>query len=302
MKGNNSMDIIQEIEHYLTKGDLISAEQTLEALPGVTAQSKLYYKALIAFKRDDYDQALQFIEKGLEQDSEDFHWHELLGQALGLKAQRVGMLKGALLIPKVKKAFQKAIELNPQALKAHEGLFLLYLLVPAVAGGDEQKAQEIIEEIRSIDGPHGDMATAIFQARKNAMPEALLLFKKAADAGSNDAAIQMRAGRFFMEQNHLDMARECLDRCVALRPDDPAGWLALVELFLKSQEEEKALQTLNQIIASHENFMPARLKRAETYTALNRKDEARADYEWICSNRPQSILAAKAKEALRKLK
>jgi tetratricopeptide (TPR) repeat protein len=271
-------------------------------LPGVTTQSKLYYNALIAFKRDDYDQAIQFIEDGLKQDGEDFRWHELLGQALGLKAQRVGMLKGVLLIPKVKKAFQKAIDLNPQALKAHEGLFLLYLLVPAVAGGDEQKAQEIIEEIRSIDGPHGDMAAAIFQARKNAMPEALQLFKKAADTGSGDAEIQMRAGRFFMEQNHLDMARECLDRCVALRSDDPGNWLALAELYLKSQEEEKALQTLNQIIANHENFIPARLKRAETHIALNRKDEALADYEWICSNHPQSPLAARAKEALRKLK
>lgn len=296
------MDVIKEIESYLTKGDLVSAEQGLNALPEVPIQSKLYYKALIAFKRDDYDQAIQLIEEGLKQDSEDYRWHELLGQARGLKAQRVGMLKGALLIPKVKKSFQKAIELNPQALKAHEGLFLLYLLVPAMAGGDEQKAQEIIEEIRSINSSHGDMAAAIFQARKNALPEALRLFKKAADTGRDDPEIQLRAGRFFMEQGHFDMARECLDRCAALCSADPGNWLALAELYLKSGELEKALHTLNQIIVDHENFIPARLKRAEACMALNRQDDARADYEWICSNHPQSPLAAKAREFLHKLK
>jgi len=296
------MDIIQEIEQYLTKGDLISAEQALNTQPDATRNSKLYYKALIAFKRDDYDQAIDLIEQGLEGEGDDYRWHELLGQALGLKAQRVGMLKGVLLIPKVKKAFQKTIELNPAALKAHEGLFLLYLLVPAVAGGDEQKARDMIEEIRSIDGPHGDMAAAIFQARKNDMPEALQLFKKAADSGSNDAEIQMRAGCFFMEQNQFDLAKDCLDRCVALRPDDPGGWLALAELYLRRQEGEKALHTLNQIIAKNENFLPARLKRAETNAALSHKKEALMDYEWICSNRPQSPLAAKVREAMRKLK
>lgn len=292
---------IKEIVALIESGNPDAAREKLQNA-GAAADKDAevnYYLGMIAFQKDEYDEAIEYISKAIEIKPDDSRFHELLGQAYGLKAQRSGMVKGSLLMPKIKKSFLRALELNPDSLLAREGLFMFYLFVPGVAGGDEKQALKIAAEIQEIKQARGHLANAIYKTKQNQVEEATELFEKAVRAGGDDAEVQMRAGQFFLSQKH-PKAIEAFDAYIRLKPSDPAGYNSKGKYYQMTKEYDKAIAMFDQALEKNNNHLLSRFNRAEVYTLQDKKDAARADYQFII-DRDKNPLTAKAKEALRAL-
>jgi tetratricopeptide (TPR) repeat protein len=74
--------------------------------------------------------------------------HYALGSALGVEAQRGGVLKGMRLVGRVKEAFGQAVQLDPQMFEARTALHLIYLALPSMAGGSVDKARQLELAVR----------------------------------------------------------------------------------------------------------------------------------------------------------
>jgi len=261
-----------------------------------------FYLGSILFKRDEYDQALDFLNKAEKLNDQDYRVYEILGQTLGFKAQRAGLVKGAMMLPKVKKAFQKALELNPDSLTAREGLYMFYLFVPGVAGGDESKALELAEEIKSINTARGHMVMAIYNAKHKNTAEAQKEFDQASELGKDDPEIQQKAGQFYLDNKKAEKAAALFDQLIALQPDNPAGYSSKGDYFVETGDLEAAIGMYGASLQKNPKFFPARYKRAGVFRNMGNIAKAKEDYQYIINNHPKTPFAGRSKEAMANLK
>ncbi len=261
----------------------------------------LFYLGLIHFKQDDYDQAIEYLTKAVELDDTNYRAYEVLGQAYGLKAENAGMVKSAMLIPKIKKAFQTALDLNPQALGALEGLYMFHLFAPSVAGGDEQKALEYLEQIKQVNAARGHLAQALYHGRHKELEKARQEFDSAVQKGSNDPDVQIKAGRFYMNNKEYEKAGQAFDAYIALKPEDPSGYDAKGELLLQQDKAQEALAQFDTALQKNASFYPAMFNKARALEKLGNAEEARQAYEKVIQLNKKSPLAGKAREALQRL-
>ena len=260
-----------------------------------------YLLGVVAIKQDRHDDALVFLTQAEKQNPEDARVHEAFGEAYGLKAQNAGMLKGAMLMPKIKKSFERALELNPNSLRAHEGLFMFYLFVPGPAGGSEKKAAQFAAEIASINEAHGHLAEALIKAKSGAKEAATTEFEKALQKAPQDGEVQMKAGRFMLQNEKFDLAEKAFSAVISNSPFDPVGYEALGQLYLAQKNPEKALDSFNKALEKNPAFYPAKFSRAKAYINLGNTDKARSDLEEVVKQHAKSPFAAKAKGLLAKL-
>ena len=260
-----------------------------------------FYLGYIHFKRDEYDQAVDMLNKAVKLNDKDARVYEVLGQALGFKAQHAGMVKGTMLLPKVKKAFEKALEINPDSLTAKEGLYMFYLFVPSVAGGDDKKAREFAEEIKKLNPARGYLAEALYMSKLQKQEDAEQLFEKAAMEGKDDPEIQHKAGQFFLEIKKFDKAGQSFDRFLALQPDNPAAYTAKGDYFAATGQDEQAVSMYNRALDKNKDFFPARFKRAQIRQKKGETEKAKEDYRFIVEHYSKSPLVVRAKQALSKL-
>ncbi len=244
---------MQDAVKLVEMGYFQKAQEQFEKLLGQDKKNPdyLYYLGYIALKQDRFDAALDYLGKAEKQNPNNPRIYEALGEAYGFKAQRSGPLKGAMLIPKAKKAFQKALELDADSVRAREGLFMFYLFLPGVAGGDEAKAQELAAEIAQRDAAHGHMANALLAAKQNKMEQAESEFSKASELASQDTEIQLRAGMFFLQNKKNDQAIARFSQALDINPAFVPAKFYRAKAFHNSGETEKAKADLNGIISGH---------------------------------------------------
>lgn len=281
-------DFEKAIESF-KKGKLNDAEKKLKTLLPEQSENPdiYYYLGQIAFQKDQFDAAIEFAEKAIKLNDQQAAYHELLGEALGLKAQQAGAIKGAMLLRKVKSAFQTALDLDPQSRRAKEGLFMIYLFTPSVAGGDVNKAMELLEEIKTQNPAHGHVAKAMVYLKNNELQAAEQEFEKAIAEGESDREILMRTGRFFLQRKNFEKVVEIADLYIKNFPEDPRGYMLKGEAYLNSEQLEQALKWLDLAIEKDELFFNAYLQRIKVLLKNGQKDQAQKDAEFIL-NHPEA--------------
>ncbi len=289
---------MKKARKLIEQGKLNEAESILQNETGTEA---LYLKGLIAFKQDRYDSAIALLQKAVEQDNSQARYHETLGQAYGLKAQHSGAVKGAMLLPKVKKSFQKALEIDPESLNAREGLFMFYLFSPGVAGGDEKKALEIANALLEQNPGHGHLLLALYAAKHQDNAAAENNFEKALELSADDAEIARRASRYFLETNNISRAKKAVERLRSICPDELMTLLALGDLARLKEDFETANSWYKKALAKNDAFFPARMKMAKNLAASGHKDEAAENYRYILEHQAKSPAAGMARQELNKL-
>ncbi|HGY54649.1 MAG TPA: tetratricopeptide repeat protein [Caldithrix abyssi] len=285
------------------KGLLTEAEQKFRAILDDNKKNyeALYYLGYIHFKRDEYDEAIDYLNKAVKVNETDARAYEVLGQALGFKARQSGAVKGAMLLPKVKKTFEKALALNGDSLIAREGLYILYLFAPSVAGGDETKAKQLVDEIKNLNTARGHLAEAIYYSKLNKIDEAGRAFEQAAEVGKDDPEIQQKAGMYFLESNNTEKAGKLFERFMELQPDNPAAYASKGDYLAAVGQNEEAVKMYDMALEKNKDFFPARFKRAQVFQKMGETSKAKEDYQFIVSNFAKTPFAARAKKALANL-
>ncbi|RLD15601.1 hypothetical protein DRI50_03950 [candidate division KSB1 bacterium] len=298
------MEMLQEAINLYEQGQLNKAEDILDYLKNEDNKNPevFYYLGCISLEKDEYEKAIDYLEKSIKIDNSQAKSYEKLGEALGLKSRKVNILKAARTVGKVKNAFQKALELDPQNLGAREGLFTLYLFAPPMAGGDPEKADALMAEIEAINPAHGLIARAMKLLKEQNLPEVDRTFVKAAELGKDDADIQMRVARYFMDRKDFRKALNSIDQFIQLKPEDPSGYLTKGEILSKMNRDDEALENFSKAIEKDAQNLRAHYQRALHYHFQQKNDLAKQDLKFIIEQGGKHPLRDRAKKLLKEIK
>lgn len=117
---------------------------------------------------EDIDKAVLWFEKAAALNPASSDISLWLGRGYGAQAQKANVFKQASLAGKIKKAFDKSVELDPKNIDAHFALIEYYLQAPGIMGGSVEKAKEEAAVIGRQDGLRGHRAVGrIAEYEKN---------------------------------------------------------------------------------------------------------------------------------------
>jgi len=198
----------------------------------------------------------------------------------------------------------RAIALNPQNIAAYERLCEV-----ALAAGDEQKALQALDRAAALKIDNATFwtrlgklyASIVFKTDRAPRPDEIArvneIFKKAADHAGNDSAALKDLADYYASTQQIKEAIPLYLRLLELEPEDTNAREKLATGFLVTNQREKAVEMLEQIIKQHpEKYQPYDLLAGlldDSARALERdkkKDEAKAAFAKAAANYEQSLV------------
>jgi tetratricopeptide (TPR) repeat protein len=198
----------------------------------------------------------------------------------------------------------RAIALNPGEVEGYQRLVEI-----EVAAGQERRALEALDralKVHSTDPNFwigvGKLYVAIvFKSDSQPKPDELKkpneIFKKAAEYAGDDPGILKDVADYYAASQQLKEAIPLYLRVLELQPDDANAREKLATGFILTNQRDKAVEMLEQIIKEHpEKYQPYDLlaqvldEEARSLQRANRIEEAKAKFAKVAANYEQSLL------------
>jgi tetratricopeptide (TPR) repeat protein len=241
-----------------------------------------YYLGRIAFDEKDYDAAEEYFEEAIEVNNKVAEYHTWYGNTLGTVAENANLFKQAMLAPKMKSAWEKAVELDPKTVDARESLIQYYLQAPSIAGGSVDKAKEIANEIVKLKPAEGHRQLGnIFYKEKN-LVEAEKEFMAMAKA---DPAYASGLANFYINQKQYDKAFALFEEDLKKNPED---MMATYQIGKTSALSGQRLERGEACLKKYLTYQPqknepshagANMRLAQIMEKAGKKTEAKKLYE-----------------------
>lgn len=132
--------------------------------------------------------------------------HYWLGNALGQRIGQVGMIRQAAMAPKLREAFERALELDPEIHEARLNLIEFYLQAPSFAGGSVDAAKAHAAQLARRDPPRGHFAAGRLAMHAKDLPAAAKAYGAAYRARPDNANFRMAAGTTWQATEQWDAA------------------------------------------------------------------------------------------------
>ena len=198
----------------------------------------------------------------------------------------------------------QAIALNPQNIDAYERLCEI-----ALAAGDEKKAIQSLDRAAALksDDPTfwtglGKLyASIVFKTDRSPKPEEIKrvneIFKKAVDHAGDDVSVLKDLADYYASTQQITEAIPLYLRLLELEPEDSNSREKLATGFVLTNQRDKAVQMLEEIIKQHpEKYQPYDLLAGlldDSARALEREkksEEAKTMFAKAAANYEQSLV------------
>lgn len=176
----------------------------------VLAQHKLAAK--------ESKEAVRLMERATAAEPDRAALHALLGQALGQRIGEVTFIQQGLMSGKLRRAFARAIELEPNNLTGLIGLAYYHLNAPAIAGGSSQKALEYAGRVAAVEPFNGALLHGEISARGEAWAEAAGHYRAALALQPAHAWLQVKLGEVLRSAGQKPEARQAYEAALHLEP------------------------------------------------------------------------------------
>lgn len=198
----------------------------------------------------------------------------------------------------------RAIALNPGDVEGYQRLVEIEL-----AAGQEKSAIEALDRALKVESSDpnfwtrlGKLYVAIlFKSDSQPKPDELKktneVFKRAAEHAGDDPGILKEVADYYAASQQLKDAIPLYLRVLELQPDDANAREKLATGFVLTNQRDKAVEMLEQIIKEHpEKYQPYDLlaqvldEEARSLQRANRIEEAKAKFTKVSVNYEQSLL------------
>ena len=177
-----------------------------------------YYLGRALMAEDDLEAARPWFERAVALDPGSSEKHQWLGRCLGFMAARGSFLKQTSLAPKVRRAFEKAVELDPDNVEARLDLLEYYVQAPGIMGGSHEKARREAREIARRDRMRGYRAEGRIEDHEKRFDVALGLYARAAAEFPEQIEPALWASNIGVARKNYALAFEPLDAFLARNP------------------------------------------------------------------------------------
>ncbi|HEX4824459.1 MAG TPA: TRAP transporter TatT component family protein [Candidatus Polarisedimenticolaceae bacterium] len=255
-------------------------------------------------------EALEQFEKAAELKPGDADYQYWIGSASFDHIDDVNLLSQMSLASKGRKAFEKAIELDPSHVAARVGLATFYIEAPSIAGGSPEKAKVQAEGLLTLPGKRGEFQGRMVLARlagdAKKWDEMLTQLRAAETAGGDGAdpmvALRSEASLLLTEKKDAEAAAPIVERYRQAAPTDDISSLFLTAELARLQGRcADAVPKYDQVLAKVEGAKGSRWGAAVCKDQLGQKEAARLDYAEFLNRFPNDDRVKDAKAALKRL-
>jgi Flp pilus assembly protein TadD len=190
----------------------------------------LHQQGLDSFKQKDFKAAVDFAEKATKADPTKAEYFSQLGIAISQRMNEVNFMQMAAMSGRLRKAFEKSVELDPNHVPGLIGLIRYYTNAPEIAGGSLEKAKEFALRVQKIVPLQGEIELGHIAAKAEDYAEALRHYEAAIAIKSDNAGLHNAAGQMLAKLGRKDDARAQFQTALKLKPDFDAVKRALAEL------------------------------------------------------------------------
>jgi tetratricopeptide (TPR) repeat protein len=198
--------------------DLLATGRIDDAIASYQAQLKssprdasLYHSLTRAyFALQDWDHAISNGEKAVALASDNSDYHLWLGRAYGEKADRANPFSAASLAGKLRKEFERAVELNPNNVDARTDLAEFYLDAPGIVGGGQDKARAQAEALATLSPQKSHYLRGRLAEKNKDVPAAEKEYRAAIEASGGNANDWLNLALLYKHVNRFDDMEKAL--------------------------------------------------------------------------------------------
>jgi tetratricopeptide (TPR) repeat protein len=250
----------------------------LAALAGAEPELDALTAGKFAFANGDHDGALREFKKAAQQRPSDAETQLWLARALGRKAERSNPFRAAFLVGDVKRAFERAVELDPRSQDARSDLLEFYLEAPGAFGGGIGKARAQAEALKRLNPASGHWAWARIAEKQKNLALAEVEFKAAQAADPKDPGRWREIGHFYRRHGRYADAEAAFRKA----DDRKAQYYLAENLFSRGAHLEEAVQRVQKFLdaaappaGDEPTLAQAFLLKGRLLAKLGRSGEAR---------------------------
>jgi len=133
----------------------------------------------IASFEKKWDLAISFYKKLIVAHPENSGFNLKYGGALGMKALSVSRFQALVYIPDIKKYLELAANQDRRQIESRRALVELYIQLPGILGGSEEKAVEYAEQLISLSPVNAYLAKGFIIEETKNIEKALVYYKLA---------------------------------------------------------------------------------------------------------------------------
>jgi len=175
-------------------------------------------------------EAVEFAEQATKADPTKPEYFSQLGIALSQRMNEVNFMQMATMSGKLKKAFQKSVELDPNHVPGLIGLTRFYTNAPEIAGGSLEKGAEFAARVQQLNPFLGEIELGRVAEKSENYADALTHYEAASRLKPENAGLQYACGQQLARLDRKDEARARYTTALTLNPAHEATRKALAEL------------------------------------------------------------------------
>lgn len=198
--------------------------------PAPAGAPALHQLSLERLQQKNTKEAVEFAEQATKADPTKAEYFSQLGMALGQRMGELNFMQQAMMSGKLKKAFEKSVELDPNHVAGLIGMARFYTNAPEIAGGSFVKAAEFATRVQKLNPFLGKLELANIANKDEKYAEALAHYEAAATLKPDHAGGQLGCGRMLAKLGRKDEARARFEAALKLNPNFEAAKKALAEL------------------------------------------------------------------------
>jgi tetratricopeptide (TPR) repeat protein len=190
----------------------------------------LHQQSLESVKQKKFKEAVDLADQATKADPTKPEYFSQLGVALSQRMSEVNFMQMAAMSGRMRKAFEKSIELDPNHVAGLIGLTRFYSNAPEIAGGSLEKAAEFAARVQKLDPFLGALELGRLAEKAEKPDEALAHYEAAAKANPKSAGVLAAAGRLLAQAGKKDEARARFEAALKINPEHEVAKKGLAEL------------------------------------------------------------------------
>ncbi|MGD1074243.1 MAG: tetratricopeptide repeat protein [Bryobacteraceae bacterium] len=196
------------------------------------------------FMLDNYEKAVQLLEKARALAPSVSDYHLWLGRAYGRRAETEGWLLAGSRASKARQCFETAIALDPRNNEAMNDLFDYYLNAPGFLGGGLDKAEAIARRIEHERPAEYHHEMSLLADHKKQYADAVAHLRKAMEFAPNEVGRVLDLARYLAKLGHTEESEAVFSQAAKRWPGDPRVAFAQARFYVDSHRESELARQL----------------------------------------------------------
>jgi len=261
-----------------------------------------YYLALSFMGQRNLDDAEDEIDEAIDLNEHVSKYHIARGNILGLQTMNANPVSQAFLAPKVKNAYLRGSELDPNNIEARQALYNYYVMAPGIMGGSEEKAFEQANAIVKLNPFRGYMMLANFHMRVNKDTiEAEKQIKKAISAEPERGDGYKQLGYHYLNRKRFQDAYIQMQKFIDAEPKNPDSYDSYGDVFKAEKKYDQAIEKYHRALSVDKTFSASIYSLAECYELKGQRQKAKETFQWFIAVDPHNRRADTAQKKIKEL-